>query len=202
MAGVLQAPPTTPLYERMKSEGRLVPASPAPTNFSPPNFRTMLPLSELLDGTKRMLLTLYDPRRFYQRVFDSLERWQVQPEQRATAHSLLYLFRVVFKSVWRQGVLSGYRRAYWHFLVRLMMRWGLNPQKRALGFELGLSGHHFIRYARQVAETLEAESRAIQFSHSGGSQTDGPAPNPEAIGSVPSQSLSAPDQSRRAPVRR
>ena len=43
----------------------------------------MLPLSELLDGTKRMLLTLYDPRRFYERVLDSLERWQVQPEQKA-----------------------------------------------------------------------------------------------------------------------
>ena len=28
MAGVLQAPPTTPLYERMKREGRLVPSQP------------------------------------------------------------------------------------------------------------------------------------------------------------------------------
>jgi len=83
--------------------------------------------------------------------------------------------------------MSGYRRVYGSFLVRLMMRWGLNPQKRALGFELAVSGHHFIRYARQVAETMEAESRrAIQFNRSGfGSQTDGPAPNPVAIGTVP-----------------
>src|SRR5271167_2537073 len=190
MAGVLQAPPTTPLYERMKSEGRLVQASPEPSNFSPPNFRTVLPLSELLGGTKRMLLTLYDPRRFYRRVFESLERWEVQPEQRAPAHSLLYLLRVVFKSVWRQGVLSGYRGAYWHFLGRLMMRWGLNPQKRRLGFELALSGHHFIRYARQVAETLEAEScRANQFQRSGFvPHTDGQAPNLVRIDSAAAQS--------------
>ena len=48
-----------------------------------------------------------------------------------------------------------------------MLRWGLNPQKRRLGFELALSGHHFIRYARQVAETLESEScRAMQFGRS------------------------------------
>jgi len=187
MAGILQAPPTTPLYARMKGEGRLVPASAEPSNFSPPNFRTVLPLDELLAGTKRMLFTLYEPRRFYDRVFDSLERWQVQPEQKATAHSLRYLLSVMFKSVWRQGVMSGYRRVYGSFLVRLMMRWGLNPQKRALGFELAVSGHHFIRYARQVAETMEAESRrAIQFNRSGfGSQTDGPAPNPVAIGTVP-----------------
>ena len=190
MTGVLQAPPTTPLYERMKREGRLVQASPEPSNFSPPNFRTVLSLSELLGGTKRMLLTLYDPRRFYDRVFDSLERWQVQPEQKAPAHSLLYLLRVVFKSVWRQGVLSGYRLAYWHFLGRLMMRWGLNPQKRRLGFELALSGHHFIRYARQVAEILEAEScQAIQFERPGFvPQTDGQAPNLVPIDSVQGQS--------------
>src|SRR6202521_4455016 len=168
MTGVLQAPPTTPLYERMKREGRLVQSSLESSNFSPPNFRTVLPLPELLSGLKRMLLTLYDPSQFYERVLDSLERWHARPEQRSPALSFLYRLRVVFKSVWRQGVLSGYRRAYWNFLGRLMLRWGLNLQKRQLGFELALSGHHFIRYARQVAETLDAESRrAIQFMHPG-----------------------------------
>jgi hypothetical protein len=137
-----------------------------------------------------MLLTLYDPRRFYERVFDSLERLQLQPEQRAPALSLLYLLRVLFKSVWRQGVLSGYRRAYWRFLRRLMIRWGLDPQKRQLGFELALSGHHFIRYARHVAETLEAEGRrAIHFKRPGFvPQSDGQGPNLVQINSVPERS--------------
>jgi len=190
MTGVLQAPPTTPLYERMKRQGRLLQDNPEPSNFDPPNFRTVLPLPELLDGTKRMLLTLYDPRRFYERVLDSLERWQLQPEQRAPALSLLYLLSVLLKSVWKQGVLSGYRRAYWRYMRRLILRWGLHPQKRRLGFELALSGHHFIRYARQVAETLEAEGRrAIQFKHPGYvPQPDGQAPNLVQINSVPGHS--------------
>src|ERR1700686_1749727 len=190
MTGVLQAPPTTPLYERMKREGRLLPDNPEPSNFDPPNFRTVLPLPELLDGTKRMLLTLYDPRRFYERVLDSLERWQLQPEQKAPAPSLVYLLRGLLKSVWKQGVVSDYRRAYWHYMRRLMMGWGLHPQKRRLGFELALSGHHFIRYARQVAESLEAANRrAIQFKHLGYvPQPDGQAPNLVQINSVPGHS--------------
>ncbi len=50
----------------------------------------------------------------------------------------------------------------------LMTRWGLEPQKRRLGFELALSGHHFIRYARQVADALETESQqALRFMHPG-----------------------------------
>jgi len=179
MTGVLQAPHTTPLYERMRREGRLIENSLGSSNFSPPNFRTVLPLPELLDGLKRMLLTLYDPRRFYKRVLDSLEHWHAQPEQRAPVLSFPYRLRVIFKSVWRQGVLPGYRRAYWHFMGRLMLRWGLDLRKRQLGFELALSGHHFINYARQVAEALESESlRAVQLDHPQIMlQTDGPAAN-------------------------
>jgi radical SAM superfamily enzyme YgiQ (UPF0313 family) len=190
MTGVLQAPPTTPLYERMKREGRLLQDNPEPSNFDPPNFRTVLPLPELLDGAKRMLLTLYDPRRYYERVLNSLERWQLQPGQRAPALSLLYLLRVLLKSVWKQGVLSGYRGAYWRYMRRLVSRWGLHPQKRRLGFELALSGHHFIRYARQVAESLEAESRrAIQLMRPGFvPQSDGQARNLVQINSLPGHS--------------
>jgi len=187
MTGVLQAPPTTPLYERMEREGRLLQDNPEPSNFDPPNFRTVLPLAELLDGTKRMLLTLYDPSHYYKRVLDSLERWQLQPEQKAPALSLLYLLRVLLKSVWKQGVLSGYRRAYWSYMRELMLRWGRHPQKRRLGFELALSGHHFIRYARQVAESLAAESRrAIQLMRPGFvPQPDGQARNLVQIDRVP-----------------
>lgn len=186
MAGALQAPPTTPLYERMKRERRLIQGSREFSNFSPPNFRTVLPLPELLGGLKRMLLMLYDPHRFYKRVLDSLECWQSRPEQRAPALSFLYRLRVVFKSVWRQGIRPGYRRAYWRFLARLLLRWWLNPQKRRLGFELALSGHHFIRYARRVAETLEAEtSRAMQFRRPEfASQPDGQAANLVRINSA------------------
>ena len=179
MTGILQAPPTTPLYERMKKDGRLLENKPEPNNFEGPNFRTVLPLPELLDGTKRMLLALYDPRTFYQRVLDSLERWQPQPEQKGSAISLGYLLKVLLKSVWKQGVLSRYRGAYWRFMRGLVTRWGLEPRKRRLGFELALSGHHFIRYARIVADALETESRqAVQSMHPGFvPQTEGQSSN-------------------------
>jgi radical SAM superfamily enzyme YgiQ (UPF0313 family) len=187
MTGVLQAPPTTPLYERMKREGRLLQNNPEPSNFDPPNFRTVLPLPELLDGTKRMLLTLYDPHRFYERALDSLERWQLQPEQRAPALSFRYLSIVLLKSVWKQGLLSGYRRAYWRYVGRLMLRWGLQPQKRRLGLELALSGHHFIRYARQVAQSLEGERlRAMRPGFV--PKSDGPARNLVQINGLPGHS--------------
>jgi hypothetical protein len=179
MAGVLQALPTTPLYERMQRDGRLVQPSPAFSNFSPPNFQTKIPLPELLGGLKRMLLTLYSPHCFYDRVLDSLEHWQPRPQQKAPALPVLYGLKVGLRSAWRQGLLPGYRRAYWRYWKRLLWRWGLNPQKLRLGFELAISGHHFIRYARRVAETLEAEisQGALPISREPAAPPKVPAPS-------------------------
>jgi radical SAM superfamily enzyme YgiQ (UPF0313 family) len=49
MAGFLVALPTTPLYERMKKEGRLIEGVPI-SRVKMPNFQTILPLPTLLQG--------------------------------------------------------------------------------------------------------------------------------------------------------
>ena len=167
MTGFLQAPPTTPLFDRMAKEGRLIADSQATSNFSLPNFSTVLPLPELLRGLERMLKELYEPRKFYQRALHSLEAWS---SRRAIQHvhaPLAYRFKVVLSSLWRQGVLSNYRAEYWRFLARVLFRWGLNAPKTWLGFVLALSGHHFVPYARQVAGELERE-RLRSLGTSGG----------------------------------
>ncbi|PYT28292.1 MAG: B12-binding domain-containing radical SAM protein, partial [Acidobacteria bacterium] len=75
MAGVLQAPPTTALYDRMKREGRLNESSQATSNFSAPNFRTKLPVPVLLRGLSRLLSGLYEAEPFFKRAFRSLQIW-------------------------------------------------------------------------------------------------------------------------------
>jgi len=46
--------------------------------------------------------------------------------------------------------------------MRLLGRWSFNPPKLSLGFTILLSGHHFIRYARNVVARLESELRQPQ----------------------------------------
>src|SRR5260370_41306029 len=76
MAGVLQAPPTAALFDRLKRRGRLIEGSQAITNFSPPNFRTVLPLPVLLRGLTDLLSGLYEPESYFLRAFRSLEVWR------------------------------------------------------------------------------------------------------------------------------
>ena len=57
------APPTTALFDRMKKEGRLIEDSEAVTNFSAPNFRTVLAPEVLLRGLSSLLSGLSSPSR-------------------------------------------------------------------------------------------------------------------------------------------
>lgn len=162
MAGVLQAPPTTALYDRMKREGRLHEDSEALTNFSPPNFDTVLPLPVLLRGLSTLLAGLYEAGPFFARALRSLEIWQPRASQVPPSQPISYDLRVLATSMWRQGMRSPYKREYWRFLFELIRRYARQPAKLWLGFMVLLSAEHFLPYARQVAAELEQESLSFE----------------------------------------
>jgi radical SAM superfamily enzyme YgiQ (UPF0313 family) len=157
MAGFLQAPPTTPLFDRMLKEGRLLMDTTATSNFDPPNFRTLIPLPVLIEGYRGVLAALYAPSAFYDRCYRSLLQWKARKPQKAPAIPLWPKLGIVVRSIVHQGILSSYRKAYWKLLLRLVARWSLNPPKFSLGFAMLLSGHHFILYARNLVVQLESE---------------------------------------------
>jgi radical SAM superfamily enzyme YgiQ (UPF0313 family) len=157
MAGFLQAPPTTPLFDRMMKEGRLLMDTTATSNFDPPNFKTLLPLPVLLKGYHEVLSSLYSPSAFYDRCYRSLLQWKDRKPQKAPEIPFGPMLGIFVRSIVRQGLLSNYRGAYWKFLLRLLGRWSLNPRKLSMGFAMLLSGHHFIPYARRVEGQLEIE---------------------------------------------
>jgi len=64
MVGMLQAIPTTPLYERLEQEGRLVKEDPN-CNFTP----KQMSRQELRDGYWALVKRLYSPEAFFDRYF-------------------------------------------------------------------------------------------------------------------------------------
>jgi radical SAM superfamily enzyme YgiQ (UPF0313 family) len=166
MVGLLQAPPTTPLYDRMLKQGRLL-TEGATSNFSPPNFKTILPLPVLLRGFRETLDSLYSPSAFYDRAYRSLALWKIASQQKASfpyneRHGRLGIVGIMIRSIFHQGIRSSYRKAYWTFFIRLLGRWFFNPLKLSMGFLILISGHHFIRYARTVVAQLETELSKLQ----------------------------------------
>ncbi|MGH9354036.1 MAG: DUF4070 domain-containing protein, partial [Terriglobia bacterium] len=144
-------------------EGRLLMQTTATSNFDPPNFRTILPLPVLLEGYRGVLASVYAPSKFYDRCYRSLLQWNARKPQKPPEIPLAPLLGIVVRSIVHQGILSSYRRAYWKFLLRLVVRCSFNPPKFSLGFAMLLSGHHFIRYARNLTASLKATLDQLQM---------------------------------------
>jgi radical SAM superfamily enzyme YgiQ (UPF0313 family) len=158
MLNFLQAVPQTPLHDRMKKEGRLVEYSVQNSDSNPPNFRTILPSDVLVRGFQKTLSSIYDPRKFYERAWRSLNNWQTKDCQRpAHQPALGSLIRIVLRSVWHQGLRSSYKGAYWKYFLRLIARYPMNRAKLWLGFTILISGHHFIPYAQEVVREVGGE---------------------------------------------
>jgi radical SAM superfamily enzyme YgiQ (UPF0313 family) len=188
MAGFLQAPITTPLYERMVKEGRYLGEGAALSNFDSPNFRTLLPLPFLLQGFRETLVSLYSASAFYNRAYRSLLQWETREQQKATPHPVFLTLGTLARSIFRQGMLSSYRRAYWKFLLQILRRWSRNPPKLVMGMTILLSGHHFIKYAQDVAAALTAQSQKLTAQQP--TVTLGPSLGPEGNEGAPLRNLS------------
>jgi len=154
MVGFLQAPPTTALYDRMKREGRLIEGMEMDSNFSPPIFRTVLPLPVLLQGLSQLLGSLYDPRSYFDRAFRSIQNLKPRPTQHAPQLPVAYSLRVFLSSLWMQGIKSNYRREYWRFLARILRSWSRDRARLSFGFATLLCAHHFLLYPREAASAL------------------------------------------------
>jgi hypothetical protein len=162
MAGILMAPPTTALFDRMKREGRLIEDSQSTTQFGLPNFRTILPLPILLRGLCTLLEGLYQPDAFFERSYNSLKVWNPKPTQKPPNLGMTYNLRVLFSSMWTQGMRSSYRSSYWKFLFRMVSSYWRSPAKIWLGFTMLLSAHHFVLYSKEVIDHLQAEAEVVE----------------------------------------
>jgi len=165
MTGFLEALPTTPLYERLARQGRLIEGSRPRGVFKPPNFRTQMPLRTLLAGNRQTLRTIYAPPVYFARSLRSLEEWT--PSE---YHHLprLNVVAVLGRSFVKQGLLSSYRREYWKFLFAVVRRWRGQRKRLWLGFSMLIAAHHFLRYAQQVAAELDLELERLDAADAAG----------------------------------
>ncbi len=162
MVNFLHAVPLTPLHDRMRKEGRLIEYSVNSSDSTTSNFRTVLPFTVLVRGFQKTIASIYDPTKFYERAWRSLQDWQAKDCQRpAHQPALGSLIRIVLRSIWHQGLRSSYRKAYWKYFFQLIARYPMNRAKLWLGFTILISGHHFIPYAQEVVREVEGEIHEV-----------------------------------------
>jgi len=142
MVGLLQAPPGTQLYERMKNEGRLLEYASGDNVDGTTNIIPMMNFDTLRDGYQNILDHIYAPEHYYQRVKTFLREYKTPKIN--TLPDVQYILAFP-RSILRLGILGKERAHYWKLLLWTLFR---RPTLFPLAVTLAIYGHHF----RKVCE--------------------------------------------------
>ena len=146
MVGLLTALPNTQLWRRLKAEGRLLKASLGNNTLADLNFIPRMDTQVLLDGYRRILQTIYNPREYFQRASAFLSQLGKRSRSPLVFSDVMALGR----SLWRQGLLSNYRQEYWKFLAQSLRQHRHHFSK---AITLAIMGHHFF----ELLDAADAE---------------------------------------------
>lgn len=141
MIGLLQAPPGTPLYERMKQEGRLINDFSGDNVDGATNIVSKMGLDLLQKGYRTILDTIYSPKSYYERVLTFLKQYN-QPHRKM--HIEVQHILAFIRSVFILGIHGRERIYYWKLFFWSMFR---KPRLFPLAITLSIYGYHFRKVA-------------------------------------------------------
>ncbi len=146
MVGLLNAPPGTRLFKRLKKENRIVgdfDGSNMECNFIPKmNYQT------LVDGYRHILDTIYSPKEYYERITNFLREFN--PYKGHKINVSFSHVRVLWKSFWLLGIAEKGKRYYWRLMVSTVLK---RPRSFPVAMKLAIYGYHFRRVVDKYLRT-------------------------------------------------
>jgi hopanoid C-2 methylase len=154
---LLQALPKTPLWDRLKGEGRLITDDKGLES----NVRFLRPHDEVVATWRRCIAHAYDPEHLFARFAYQVEA--TYPNRligpaggKLTINNLRHALVLAFNVALRVGVLSNYRRPFWRAARKALARGQIDAV-----LSMGFVAHHLIRFTR---EALRGDHNASFYS--------------------------------------
>jgi len=146
MVGLLNAPPGTKLYQRLKKENRLLPGGSGDNTDGTINFIPKMNYETLVNGYKNIVKTIYSSRQHYERIKTFLTEYRPRRLRKSKLH--FYQIGAVVKSMWFLGVKEKRgRRYYWRLFSSTLLK---EPRFFPLFISLAIYGFHFRKVARKI----------------------------------------------------
>lgn len=137
MVGMLQAPPGTRLYERLRQESRIVQLFSGDNVDGTTNIIPQMGLDNLLCGYEFIMKQIYSPANYYRRVRTLLR--ELKAPQIAIPLNM-QRFLSFSRAAFRLGILGKERFHYWHLILWTLTR---RPSQLALAITLSIYGYHY-----------------------------------------------------------
>ena len=145
MVNLLNAPPGSRLYHRLKEENRLVSEGTGDTTDGSINFIPRMNYKTLITGYKNMLETLYSPVYYYRRIQKFYGEFR--PHLKRTSN-LEYVYVIsLIKSIWVLGVADKARLHFWKTMFSTLFKY---PQFFWLSISFLIYRRHFYILARKI----------------------------------------------------
>jgi radical SAM superfamily enzyme YgiQ (UPF0313 family) len=156
MVGLLNAPPGTRLYQRLKKESRLLETVSGDNTDCSMNFIPRMDRETLINGYKHILTTIYSPKQYYRRVKILLKEYKPQRRKGMSQLRFWHILALI-RSIWFLGIKDRGRRHYWRFFVSILLK---NPRSFPLSMTLAVYGFHFRTVARKYGRVSVEEAPA------------------------------------------
>ncbi|MBO0733661.1 MAG: DUF4070 domain-containing protein [Methylocapsa sp.] len=143
---LLQALPRTPLWDRLRNEGRLVEADDRESNV---DFKR--PYHLVLSMWRSCMAKLYDPEALFARYEHQLRATWPNRLRRPVSHqrlspgNIIKGITILARIVWMAGIRGDYRRIFWRFALPRLLRGEIEPV-----LSVSLLAHHLIMFARDA----------------------------------------------------
>jgi hypothetical protein len=138
MVGLLQAPPGTRLFDRLKKDNRLLGQTISGDNVDgTTNIDPKMGLDQLMNGYRFIMGHIYSPRHYYRRVKVFLKEFG---NSKVDTPIDLQRFFAFFRSSFRLGILGKERFHFWYLMTWTLVR---KPRLLPLAITLAIYGHHF-----------------------------------------------------------
>jgi hopanoid C-2 methylase len=163
---LLQALPRTPLWERLRNEGRLIEAE----SDRESNVDFKLPYDRVLSMWRSCMAAAYHPKALFARYEHQMRAtWpnrlkRPMSRQRLSPSNIVKGLTILARIIWIIGIRGDYRRNFWTFALRRFLRGEIEPV-----LSVSLCAHHLIMFARDACEGrvnashFSAKTRALNF---------------------------------------
>jgi radical SAM superfamily enzyme YgiQ (UPF0313 family) len=161
MVGLLQAPPGTRLYDRMKKEGRLCAEVTGDNADGTTNIIPAMSMEVLSKGYRQILEHIYAPVPYYQRIRTFLCEYR-PPRMKRTVR--VAHIRALILSFYRLGIMGKERVQYWKLILWTQLRC---PRQLPDAIILAIYGYHFRKICEKSLRLSAAGLHPISASHTG-----------------------------------
>ncbi|MBN2350463.1 MAG: DUF4070 domain-containing protein [Bacteroidales bacterium] len=138
MVGLLHAFPRTKLHQRLTNEKRIIKESSGDNTDFSLNFIPKMGHETLVNGYRRIMNTIYSPKKYYERVKIFLKEFQPQLNQNIPLKGKNLI--AFMRSIFYLGIIKNTRVHYWKLFFWTIFH---RPRLFKLSITLSIYGFHF-----------------------------------------------------------